>query len=105
MSLWLLIQCALQADGAKGRAELSMNACVGGLNRAEAARVFYQLLGAPPATFVMRVNHHSRTPPFAWLRCIVTENHTAGCMCLCPIHDYLCSGESSCSLSRTVTRA
>jgi hypothetical protein len=37
----------MQANGAKdGAAEkLSMHACVDGLSRAEAARVFYQLLG------------------------------------------------------------
>lgn len=48
----LLTRKLAQAEGGAegGRAHLSMHACVGGLNRAEAARVFYQLLGAPLAT-------------------------------------------------------
>jgi hypothetical protein len=65
------MQADVDNDGAS--AELSMHECVDGLNRAEAARVFYQLLGTSPccshcssqgvpALLELRVNHlHSST--------------------------------------------
>jgi hypothetical protein len=52
------MQADVDNDGAAA-ADLSMHECVDGLNRAEAARVFYQLLGTPAVTAALKVSLRS----------------------------------------------
>jgi hypothetical protein len=66
-------------DGVEGEGALSFDACVSGLTRAEAAKVFYQLLGAPLMTCTVWQDEPGRTRYLIFTSCL--QAHVVVVMC------------------------